>query len=224
MMFKGFDFWPHDRVFPIMKMRKSFMIISAAAFLAAFAMLATKGLNFGIDFKGGSLFEIKSKSGPVDIAALRSKLNALGLGDVQIQGLDKPEEALIRIEEQKAKEEGVSVEKAQQNAAAKVQEALGEGIEIRRTEVVGPAVSGELKEAGLIAVLFAILGILLYVWFRFEWQFGIASILALIHDIIITLGVFSLLGLEFGLTEVAALLTLAGYSINDTVVVFDRIR
>lgn len=222
MKFKGFDFWPHDRVFPIMKVRKGFMIVSAVVFLAALGLLATRGLNFGIDFKGGSLFEVQSKSGELDIAAVRGRLNALGLGDVQIQGLDKPEEALIRIEQQKAGDEGA--EKAQQSAASRVQGALGDDIIIRRVEVVGPTVSGELKQAGFIAVTFAILGILLYIWFRFEWQFGIAAIIALIHDIIITLGVFSLLGLEFGLTEVAALLTLAGYSINDTVVVFDRIR
>ncbi len=222
MKFKGIDFWPHDRVFQIMGMRKGFVLVSMVVFIAAIAMLATKGMNFGIDFKGGSLFEIQSKTGPADIAALRAKLNALNLGDVQIQGLDKPEEALIRIEQQKAGKDGA--EKAQQNAASKVQEALGDGIVIRRVEVVGPAVSGELQQAGFIAVACAILGILLYIWFRFEWQFGVAAVLALVHDITITLGVFSFLGLEFGLTEVAALLTLAGYSINDTVVVFDRMR
>lgn len=222
-MFKGVDFWPHDKVFPIMKVRRSFVIASIVAFTLAVALLATRGLNFGIDFKGGSLFEIQSKSGAVDIGELRNKLNGLGLGSVQIQQLDEPTDALIRFEEQKAKD-GESSEKAQQNAAEKVQEALGGDVEIRRTEVVGPAVSGELAWAGITAVLFAILGILLYIWFRFEWQFAIASIVALVHDITITLGVFSILGLDFGLSEVAALLTLAGYSINDTVVVFDRIR
>ena len=222
-MFKGVDFWPHDKVVPIMKVRRSFVIASIVAFTLAVALLATRGLNFGIDFKGGSLFEIQSKSGAVDIGELRNKLNGLGLGSVQIQQLDEPTDALIRFEEQKAKD-GESSEKAQQNAAEKVQEALGGDVEIRRTEVVGPAVSGELAWAGITAVLFAILGILLYIWFRFEWQFAIASIVALVHDITITLGVFSILGLDFGLSEVAALLTLAGYSINDTVVVFDRIR
>ena len=219
MMFKGVDFWPHDRKLPIMDVRRYFIIMSAIAFAAAIGLLATQGLNFGIDFKGGSLFEIKSKVGAVDIASLRGKMSALNLGDVQIQGLDKPDEALIRVEQ--VKEGG---EKAQEQQAAQVQKALGDDIEIRRSEVVGPAVSNELKQAGLIAVLFAILGILFYIWFRFEWQFSVAAVLALVHDIIITLGVFSFLGIGFGLTEVAALLTLAGYSINDTVVVFDRIR
>lgn len=225
MMFKGFDFWPHGTVFPIMSLRKFCVPISVAVALMSVALLAAQGLNFGIDFKGGSLFEIRSTAGPVKISELRDQLGKLGLGDVQIQGLDTPEEALIRIEQQKASsEEGASGEKAQQDAAKKVQEALGKDIEIRRVEVVGPAVSGELKTAGVIAVMFAIFGILLYIWFRFEWQFSLAAILALVHDITITLGVFALFQMEFGLSEVAALLTLAGYSINDTVVVFDRIR
>ena len=216
-MFKGVDFFPHNTKVPVMELRRFCIAISWVAAMIAIALIFTKGLNFGIDFKGGALFEIQSKSGPVDIASLRSKLGALDLGDVQIQGLDK-DDALIRVEQQQGGET------AQQRASSKVRDALGENIKIRRVEVVGPAVSGELKQAGMIAVSLAIVGILLYIWFRFEWQFGVAAILALVHDILITIGVFSLLGFEFGLTEVAALLTLAGYSINDTVVVFDRIR
>ena len=228
-MFKGVDFWPHKTIFPVMASRSVCVMVSIGVFLASVLVLAVQGLNFGIDFKGGSLFEIQAKAtadgqpGVADIAELRERLGGLGLGDVQIQQLDSPSDALIRIEQQKAAE-GESTERAQQAAAEKVKQALGEDIEIRRTEVVGPAVSGELKWAGVTAVTFAIVGILLYIWFRFEWQFAIASILALVHDITITLGVFAILGLDFGLSEVAALLTLAGYSINDTVVVFDRIR
>ncbi|MCH9807707.1 MAG: protein translocase subunit SecF [Alphaproteobacteria bacterium] len=228
-MFKGVDFWPHNRVFPIMDVRRYFVLASVALFLGSVAMLSTQGLNFGIDFKGGSLFEVQAKAqsggaaGVIDISELRSKLSGLGLGDIQIQELDQPSDALIRIEQQ-APQGDESTERAQQNAATKVREALGGEINIRRTEVVGPAVSGELKWAGITAVMFAVFGILFYIWFRFEWQFAIAAILALVHDITITLGVFCVLGLDFGLSEVAALLTLAGYSINDTVVVFDRIR
>ncbi len=217
-MFKGVDFFPHGTKFPVMDWRRTCVSISLIATLLAIALLSTKGLNFGIDFKGGSLFEIQTKSGDVDIAELRSRVNGLGLGEVQIQGLDKPTDALIRVEQQEGGET------AQQDAAGKVQDALGEDIEIRRVEVVGPAVSGELQQAGIIAVTVAIFGILLYIWFRFEWQFGVAAILALVHDIVVTMGLFSLLGFDFGLSEVAALLTLAGYSINDSVVVFDRIR
>jgi len=218
MLFKGVDFFPHGTKIAIMEMRRVCIAISVVAATIALLLLSTWGLNFGIDFKGGSLIEIQSKAGAVDIGDLRDRLGRLGLGSPQIQGLDKPNEALVRIEQQPGGE------KAQQEAAKKVQDALGASVEIRRTEVVGPSVSAELKEAGLIAVSFAILGILVYIWFRFEWQFGVAAILALVHDIFITLGVFSLLRFEFGLSEVAALLTLAGYSINDTVVVFDRIR
>lgn len=228
-MFTGVDFWPHKTIFPIMAMRKTCVAITVGVFLASVALLAVKGLNFGIDFKGGSLFEIQAKQqqngadGVLDIGELRAKLGGLGLGDVQIQQLDEESDALIRVEQQPATE-GVDAERAQQAAAQKVQNALGENITIRRTEVVGSAVSGELQWAGILAVTFAMLGILLYIWFRFEWQFAIAAIIATVHDITITLGVFSLLNLDFGLSEVAALLTLAGYSINDTVVVFDRIR
>ncbi|MEQ8825154.1 MAG: protein translocase subunit SecF [Filomicrobium sp.] len=228
-MFKGVDFWPHEKTFPIMDFRRTCVMITSGIFLAAVLLLTVQGLNFGIDFKGGSLFEIQAKAeaggepGALDISELRSKLGGLGLGDVQIQQLDKPSDALIRVEQQPVKE-GEDVEKVQQAAAAKVQEALGDGIEIRRTEVVGSAVSGELQWAGIMAVTFAMVGILLYIWFRFEWQFAAAAVIATVHDITITLGVFALLGLDFGLSEVAALLTLAGYSINDTVVVFDRIR
>ena len=218
MFFKGVDFFPHGTKLPVMELRRYCITISWLAALAALALLFTKGLHFGIDFNGGSLLEIQSKAGDLDVSSLRDKLNALGLGDVQIQGLGKPTEALVRVGEQ------AGGETAQQAAADKVKQALGEGIEIRRAEVVGPAVSSELKYWGTVAVIAAILGILIYVWFRFEWQFGVAAILALVHDIIITIGMLSLLNYEFGLTEVAALLTLAGYSINDTVVVFDRIR
>jgi len=217
-MFRGVDFWPHKTIFQIMKVRKGFVFVSIFTLAVAIGLLATKGLNFGIDFKGGSLFEVQSKSGKVDIAGLRQRIGALDLGDVQIQSFGAEDEALIRVEQQPGGE------KAQQEASKKVEAALGEGITVRRVEVVGGAVSSELKEAGIYACLAAIFGILIYIWFRFEWQFGIAAILALMHDLIITLGVFSFLDMKFGLTEVAALLTLAGYSINDTVVVFDRIR
>lgn len=222
-MFKGVDFWPHGTRLPIMDVRRMFIAGSILAVVAAIAMLAFKGLNFGIDFKGGSLFEVRQTSGTVDVGKVRETLGGLGLGEVQIQSLDQPGEILIRVETQKPKD-GQNAEQAQQAVEGRVREALGSGFEFRRTEIVGPAVSGELKQAGAIAVAFAIFGILLYIWFRFEWQFGVAAIMALVHDVIITLGVFSLLGLDFGLSEVAALLTLAGYSINDTVVVFDRIR
>ncbi len=218
MLFKGVDFWPHHVMLPVMELRRYCVGVSIVVAALAVVLIVTKGLNFGIDFKGGSLFEVQSKSGDIDIPALRGRIGALGLGDVQIQALGEAGEALIRVEQQPGGE------KEQQIAADKVKDALGSDMEIRRAEVVGSAVSNELRFWGTVAVLSAIMGILLYVWFRFEWQFGLAAILALVHDTVITIGTLSLLGYDFGLTEVAALLTLAGYSINDTVVVFDRIR
>jgi preprotein translocase SecF subunit len=217
-MFKGVDFFPHNTRWKIIKWRYMFVGLSWVLAILATVLLYTRGLNYGVDFKGGSLIEIQAKSGALEVGKVRDKLNALGLGEVQVQGVGTAgQEALIRIAQQ-------ADEKAQAAAGDKVKGALGDTVNIRRTEIVGPAVSSELKATGIKAVLFAICGILAYVWFRFEWQFAVAGVLALVHDVFITTGMFSLLWYEFDLATVAALLTLAGYSINDTVVVFDRIR
>ncbi len=217
MKFKGFDFFPHGTRFKIISWRYVFVGVSWALALAAAALLYGRGLNYGVDFKGGTLIEVQTDAAALNVADMRDKLNRLGLGDVQVQGIGKGNEALIRIGQQPD-------EKAQAAASAKVKTALGDGINIRRTETVGPTVSSELKRTGVYAVIAAIGGILIYVWFRFEWQFAVAGVVALIHDVFITAGMFSLMWYEFDLATVAALLTLAGYSINDTVVVFDRIR
>jgi preprotein translocase subunit SecF len=217
MKFKGFDFFPHNTRWKIISWRYVFIGLSWALALAAAGLLYGRGLNYGVDFKGGTLIEVQTVSGDLNIGQVREKLGKLGLGDVQVQGIGKGNEALIRIGQQPD-------EKAQAAAAAKVKAALGEGINIRRTESVGPTVSAELKRTGVYSVIAALTGILIYVWFRFEWQFAVAGILALVHDVFITAGMFSLMWYEFDLATVAALLTLAGYSINDTVVVFDRIR
>lgn len=221
--FKGVDFFPHDTRWKIIERRYIFVGLSWALTVVAAILLLTRGLNYGVDFKGGSLIEIQSKTGPIDIGALRIKLDKLGVGDVQVQAVGQGSEALIRVAQQEPTAE-LSEEKVQAVANDKVKAALGNSIEVRRTEVVGPTVSHELKRSGLIALVCSMLGIMLYVWFRFEWQFGVAAILALSHDVFITVGMFSLLWYEFDLSVVAAVLTLAGYSINDTVVVFDRIR
>jgi preprotein translocase subunit SecF/SecD/SecF fusion protein len=152
------------------------------------------------------------------VPALRAKLGTLGLGDVQIQQFGAPTDVLIRVEQQ------AGGDAAQQAALRKVTEALGAGFELRRVEVVGPAVSAELRRTGTIAVLAGIFAIIVYVWFRFEWQFAMGTVVALTHDVLVTVGIFSLFGLEFDLSIVAALLTILGYSVNDTVVVSDRIR
>jgi len=177
-----------------------------------------QGLNLGIDFLGGILIEVKT-DGPANLAELRSDLNSMGLGEVSLQEFGAPDDVLIRIQKQEGGE------KAQQAAIEKVKASLaGRVIEYRRTEFVGPVVGAELREAATWAVLAAIAAILLYIWFRFEWQFGIGAVIALVHDVITTIGLFALLQLEFNLATVAAILTIAGYSINDTVVVYDRVR
>ncbi|MGI9521997.1 MAG: protein translocase subunit SecF [Hyphomicrobiaceae bacterium] len=193
-------------------------VASMIAAAVSLVLFLTVGLNYGVDFKGGSMIEVQSKTGPADIGQLRSAVGRLGLGSVQIQAFGSERDVLIRVEQQKGGE------KSQQAALAKVLDAIGSGYEQRRTEVVGPAVSSELRTTGVIAVLCSILAIILYVWFRFEWQFAVGAVVALSHDVLITVGVFSVLQLEFDLSTVAALLTILGYSVNDTVVVSDRIR
>lgn len=196
---------------------KIFFVFSTVLVLASIALIFIRGLNFGIDFQGGILLDVKTQ-GPANIAEMRSTLNGLGLGDVSLQGFGAPNDVLIRLQKQDGGD------KAQQDAVEKVKTALGSGLEYRRTEVVGPQVSNELLADGVYAVCLAIVAMLVYIWFRFEWQFGVGAVIALIHDVMATIGVFALLGWEFNLSTVAAVLTIAGYSINDTVVVFDRIR
>ena len=216
--FKGFDFFPHGTHLDFMRWKGICLALSIVAMLASLGLFLTKGLNYGVDFKGGSLIEVQAKSGTADLSTVRQKLGALGLGDVQVQSFGAPSDVLIRVEEQPGGD------KAQQDALAKVVAALGDGFTQRRVEVVGPAVSSELRTTGIIAVLASIVAIILYVWFRFEWQFAAGTIIALTHDVLVTVGLFSLFSLEFDLSIVAALLTILGYSVNDTVVIFDRIR
>jgi preprotein translocase subunit SecF len=216
--FKGFDFFPHDTRLPFMRYKGICFWLSIAAMALSLGLFFTRGLNYGVDFKGGSLIEVQSKSGPADLSSLRDRLGRLGLGNVQIQSLGAPTDVLIRVEEQPGGEG------AQQAALKKVVDALGDTFVQRRVEVVGPAVSSELRTTGTIAVMASIVAIILYVWFRFEWQFALGAVLALTHDVLLTVGIFSILQLEFDLSIVAALLTILGYSVNDTVVVSDRIR
>lgn len=216
--FKGFDFFPHGTRIDFMRWKGVCFGLSVVAMIVSLGLVAVMGLNYGVDFKGGSLIEVQSKSGPADLTVLRDKLGGLGLGDVQVQNIGAATDVLIRIEEQPGGE------KAQQETLNKVVAAIGSGYEQRRVEVVGPAVSSELRMTGTIAVLASILAIIVYVWFRFEWQFALGTVVALAHDVLVTVGVFSLFQMEFDLSIVAALLTILGYSVNDTVVVSDRIR
>lgn len=216
--FKGFDFFPHNLRLPFMRYKDLAVGLSIVAMVASLALVMTRGLNFGVDFKGGSMIELQAASGPADVGALRDKLGSLGLGAVQIQEFGGPANVLIRIEEQPGGEV------AQQAALKKIIDAVGSGYTQRRVEVVGPAVSSELRTTGMIAVAAGILAIVLYVWFRFEWQFAVGAVVALTHDVLVTAGIFSLFQFEFDLSTIAALLTILGYSVNDTVVVSDRIR
>ena len=209
---------PPDTSFRFIAFRKRAYVVSILLILASAASLAMQSLNFGIDFVGGTLIEVRTK-GPADISAMRQTLTALDRGEVGLQEFGQPTDVLIRIQQQPGGDA------AQQATVAAVKEALGDSVEeYRRVEVVGPKVGGELIEAGAISVALALLAIMAYIWFRFEWQFGVGAVLALAHDVITTVGIFSILQLEFNLSTVAAVLTIAGYSINDTVVVFDRVR
>ena len=181
-------------------------------------LFAFVSLNFGIDFKGGTLIEVQSHSGPADLAEVRSNLNDLNIGDVQVQEFGTPSDVLIRVESQQAGDS------AEQSVEAKVRIALQEVYDFRRVEVVGPTVSGELARAGTIAVIASLLAIMVYIWLRFEWQFAVGAVIATLHDVMLTIGMFAVLRLEFSLASIAAILTIVGYSLNDTVVVYDRIR
>lgn len=208
---------PDDISIPFMSFRKVFLTVSALAVVLSLALVFVKGMTFGIDFQGGILIEVRMPQA-ANLSQMRGQLGELGLGEVSLQEFGNPADVLIRIGAQ----DGDAA--AQQVAVDAVKKTLGAGVDYRRVEFVGPKVSSELLLDGVLAVAVAIIAMLIYIWLRFEWQFGLGAVIALSHDIFITLGVFSLLELEFNLSTVAAVLTIAGYSINDTVVVFDRIR
>ena len=214
-----FRFVPDGTHVPFMSWRKIAIGFSSVAIVASVVVFFTMGLNLGIDFKGGSAIEIQAVSGEADIGDIRSRLSVLDLGDVQVQGFGTPADVLIRLETQPGGDA------AQADAVEAVTNALDPAVyEVRRTESVGPTVSGELAVAGTIAVVVALFAILLYIWFRFEWQFALGAVIATTHDVILTIGFYSLLGIEFNLSSIAAVLTIVGYSLNDTVVVYDRVR
>lgn len=218
MPFKPLKLVPEDTHVRFMAFHRIAIMASAALMLLSVVLFFGVGLNYGIDFKGGTLIEIQTTDGPADLGDLRSKLNGLGLGDVQIQTFGAPDDVLIRVQEQPGGES------AQQAVVDKVKGALGENVQYRRVEVVGPTVSQELIESGTLAVVLAIFGVLVYIWLRFEWQFSVGAVIALVHDVVLTIGMFSALQIEFGLPIIAAILTIVGYSLNDTVVVYDRVR
>ena len=196
---------PDDTKFDFMRFRRISFPLSALLSIIAISLYFFHGLNFGIDFKGGTLMEVQSKAGAADLAKMRATLGALGLGEVQLQQFGAPNDVLIRIAEQPGGE------LAQQQAVSKVRGALGNEVDYRRVEVVGPRVSSELLSYGVVGLMLAILAILIYLWFRFEWQFALGAMIANVHDIVLTIGFMSITQIDFDLTSIAALLTILGY-------------
>ncbi len=240
---RGIRFIPSDSNINFVGLRAGAFVVSAFIMIASIFLIVKNGLNMGIDFTGGTVIEIRTPVQP-DLEDMRSKLNDLGLGAISIQEFGKADDLLIRLPEQKESEEE-KLERAQcldenphkrgkcptanDRAITSVKDTLssifeGQEIDYRRIEFVGPQVGKELKMKGFYAIIFSLIGIMTYIWFRFEWQFGVAAIIALAHDSLATIGLFALTQMEFNLSTVAAILMIAGYSINDTVVVFDRIR
>lgn len=210
---------PAETKIDFIRLHIASFIVSASLVIGSLGLFFTQGLNFGIDFKGGTLIEIGT-NGPADIADLRDIIGSLDLGEVQIQEFGSPEDVLIRVGEK-----ADATDNAENlSAVDQIRNALPQDVTFRRVEVVGPQISGELVRAGFLAVTVAIGLMLFYIWLRFEWQFSVGAVLALIHDIILTIGVFCLIQLEFNLSIIAAILTIVGYSMNDTVVVYDRVR
>lgn len=215
-MYKPIRLIPDDTKIPFMRASRFGFFISGVLCAASILLFLFMGLNYGVDFKGGTNFVVRFPQA-VNIDELRTKMNGLGLGEVEIQGFGEPTDVSIRIEAQEGDE-------AQMHVTDAVKNALGSDVEYLSVESLGPKVSGELTEQGTIAVVTAIIAIVIYIWFRFEWQFAVGGVVSLLHDVLLTIGLFSLLQLDFNLSIIAAILTIVGYSLNDTVVVFDRIR
>ena len=199
------------------KYYNKFNILSSSLVIISLLFLILKGLNFGIDFKGGTLIELRSSDSKINISSLRDNLNQMNLGDVSVKNFGNETDFLIKFENNNDKN---VIEKIKIN----LDKSFGNDFDFRRVENVGPKVSAELLRSGVTAISVALILMLIYIWIRFEWQFSLGAILALFHDVIVTLGLFSILGLEINLSIIAAVLTIVGYSMNDTVVIFDRVR
>lgn len=211
-------FVPPGTKIPFMGMRRWTFALSSVLSILSVVLFFTVDINYGIDFKGGSLIEVQAKQGDANLGDIRSRLSQLNIGEIQVQQFGAPNDVLIRVGTQQAGEN------AEQTVIDKVRGEIQDQYDFRRVEVVGPTVSGELAKQGTIAMLIALVGILLYVWFRFEWQFAVGAIVATVHDVVMTIGFFVITGLEFNQSSLAAILTIIGYSLNDTIVVYDRVR
>ena len=195
-----------------------FNILSLLLVTVSLLLLTFKGLNFGIDFKGGTLIELRSNDTKINVSSLRDNLSQMNLGDVSVKNFGNEKDFLIKFENNNNNKN--VIEEIKKN----LDDSFGNNFSFRRVENVGPKVSAELLRSGIIAISVALALMLIYIWIRFEWQFSLGAIMALFHDVIVTLGVFSLLSLEINLSIIAAVLTIVGYSMNDTVVIFDRVR
>ena len=202
---------------PFNKYYNQFNFLSISLVVVSLLFLIFKGLNFGIDFKGGTLIELRSSDTKINVSSLRENLNQMNLGDVSVKNFGNQKDFLIKFENSDNKNIIEEIKKSLDNS-------FGNNFNFRRVENVGPKVSSELLKSGIIAISVALLLMLIYIWIRFEWQFSLGAIAALFHDVTVTLGLFSLLGLEINLSIIAAVLTIVGYSMNDTVVIFDRVR
>ena len=209
---------PDDTKFGFMNFRSISFPVSALLSVVSVTAFLMIGLNFGIDFTGGTLIEMKATSGHADIAKVRTSTAELHLGDVEVQEFGNLGEVSLRFGLQPGGDKG------QQAVVEHVRSVFSADYEFRRVEVVGPRVSGELVQSGILGVVLSILAVLVYLWFRFEWQFAVGAVIATLHDLVLTLGFFAVTQIEFNMTSIAAILTIVGYSLNDTVVVFDRIR
>ncbi len=209
---------PENTKFGFMRFRRFSYPFSAVMSIFSVVMFLVVGMNFGIDFEGGTMLELRAKTGQADIAALRGIGDKLGLGDIEVQAFGNGTDASLRVRVQPGGDA------AQEAAVGKVKSALGDNYEFRSVEVVGPRVSSELVQSGTLGVVLSIVAVLSYLWFRFEWQFAVGAVIATMHDLLLTVGFFSVTQLEFNTTSIAAILTIVGYSLNETVVVLDRIR
>ena len=204
---------------PFNKFYKSFNVFSLILIIVSLILLIFKGLNYGVDFKGGTLIELRTLDNSLNISDLRKSFNNLNLGDVSVKKFGKDNDYVVKFEKKQSIEENFI-----ENIKLELSKDIGNIFEFRRVESVGPKVSAELLKSGVIAIALSLVAMLIYIWIRFEWQFSLGAITALFHDVIITLGFFSFLSFEINLSIVAAVLTIVGYSMNDTVVIFDRVR
>jgi len=208
-----------NKLIPFNNFYKIFNLTSSLIIVISILLLLFKGLNYGVDFKGGTLIEIRTTNNNISISDLRKAFNKMDLGDISVKEFGKKNDFIVKFEKKNKPKENII-----ENIKKNLSKSIGNNFEFRRVESVGPKVSSELLISGIIAIALSLGAMLIYIWIRFEWQFSLGAIIALFHDVIITLGFFSLFGFEINLSIVAAVLTIVGYSMNDTVVIFDRVR